>query len=85
MKIWKDDDKALKNKMETEEKELEKMVEDLKKEYYKQCHFFQVSFCILVDETHTENLSVKMFSAWTESYAILKRRPIAWKIKPKKN
>lgn len=39
--------------METEEKDLEKMVEDLKKEYYNQYHFFQVSFCILVDETHS--------------------------------
>ncbi|EFX81493.1 hypothetical protein DAPPUDRAFT_102466 [Daphnia pulex] len=36
-----DDDKALKNKMETEEKDLEKMVEDFKKEYYNQYHFFQ--------------------------------------------
>lgn len=64
--------------METEEKDLEKMVEDLKKEYYNQYHFFQVSFCILVDETHTKkNVSLfKMFSAWTESCAILKRRPI---------
>ena len=45
-----DDDKALKNKMETEEKQLEKMVEDLKKEHYNQCHFLEVSLCILVDD-----------------------------------
>jgi hypothetical protein len=46
--------------METEEKDLEKMVEDLKKEYYNQYHFFQVSFCqgfcILVDEPHTRKM-----------------------------
>jgi hypothetical protein len=42
--------------METEEKDLEKMVEDLKKEYYNQYHFFQVSFCILVDEPHTRKI-----------------------------
>lgn len=51
MKIKKkDDDKALRNKMETEEKELEKTVEELKKEKYNQSHFLQVSLCILVDE-----------------------------------
>jgi len=36
--------------METEEKELEKTVEELKKEKYNQSHFLQVSLCILVDE-----------------------------------
>jgi hypothetical protein len=36
--------------METEEKQLEKMVEDLKKEHYNQCHFLEVSLCISVDD-----------------------------------
>ncbi|KAK4015578.1 hypothetical protein OUZ56_030552 [Daphnia magna] len=36
-----DDDKAIKIQMELEDKQLEKMVDDLKKDTYQQCYFFE--------------------------------------------